>query len=42
MLLRCLELRNPITRFITRLQQQPSQGQDEDYNPLKDEITSEE
>ena len=42
MLLRCLELRNPITRFMTRLQQQPSQGQDEDYNPLKDEITSEE
>jgi hypothetical protein len=42
MLLCCLELRNLITRFMTRLQQQPSQGQDEDYNLLKDEITSEE
>jgi hypothetical protein len=27
---------------MTRLQQQPSQGQDKDYNLLKDEITSEE
>ena len=42
MLLRCLELRNPITRFMTRLQQQPSQRLDDEYNPLTDELSSEE
>ncbi|KAG9193897.1 hypothetical protein G6011_03932 [Alternaria panax] len=42
MLLRCLELRNPITRFITRLQQQASQGYNNEYNPLNDEISSKE
>jgi hypothetical protein len=42
MLLCCLELRNPITRFITRLQQQASQGYNNEYNPLNDEISSEE
>jgi hypothetical protein len=42
MLLRCLELRNPITRFMTRLQQQPSQRLDDEYNPLTNELSSEE
>ncbi|RYN53571.1 hypothetical protein AA0118_g9680 [Alternaria tenuissima] len=42
MLLRCLELRNPITRFMTRLQQQASQGYNDEYNLLNDEISSEE
>jgi hypothetical protein len=42
MLLRCLELCNPITRFIIRLQQQPSQRLDNKYNPLTDELSSEE
>ena len=42
MLLRCLELRNAITRFTTRLQQQASQRLDDEYNPLTDELTSEE
>jgi hypothetical protein len=42
MLLRCLELRNPITRFMTRLQQQASQCYNDKYNPLNDEISSEE
>ncbi|RMZ67784.1 transposase [Pyrenophora seminiperda CCB06] len=42
MLLRCLELRNPITRFMTRLQQQPSQRLNDEYNPLTDELSSEE
>ncbi|RYN88075.1 hypothetical protein AA0119_g12201 [Alternaria tenuissima] len=36
------QLRNPITRFITRLQQQASQGYNDEYNPLNDEISSEE
>jgi len=42
MLLRCLELRNSITRFTTRLQQQASQRVDDEYNPLTDELSSEE
>jgi hypothetical protein len=42
MLLRCLKLRNLITRFITRLQQQPSQRLDNEYNPLTIELSSEE
>jgi hypothetical protein len=42
MLLRCLELRNPITRFMTRMQQQPLQRLDDEYNPLTDELSSKE
>lgn len=41
MLLRCLELHNPITRFMTRLQQRHSQRPDDEYNPLTDELSSE-
>jgi hypothetical protein len=42
MLLRCLELRNTITCFMTRLQQWPSQRLDDKYNPLTDKLSSEE
>ncbi|KNG46888.1 transposase-like protein [Stemphylium lycopersici] len=37
-----LELRNPITRFMRRLQQRHSQRLDDEYNPLTDEFSSEE
>jgi hypothetical protein len=42
MLLRCLELCNPITRFMTRLQQQPLQRLDDKYNPLTNKLSSKE
>jgi hypothetical protein len=42
MLLRCLELRNTITRFMMRLQQRPSQRLDDEYNPLTDKLSSKE
>jgi hypothetical protein len=42
MLLRCLELRNTITRFMTRLQQRPLQRLNDECNPLTDKLSSEE
>lgn len=41
MLLRCLELRRCIQRFMTR-SQSPSQQVDDDYDPLTDTLTEEE
>ncbi|KAF1935981.1 hypothetical protein EJ02DRAFT_414801 [Clathrospora elynae] len=41
MLLCCLELRQPIVRFMTRLQL-PSQSFDNEYDPLYDELSNEE
>jgi hypothetical protein len=40
MLLRCLELKLPIQRFVRRLQAAGNSNNDDDYNPLIDALSN--